>query len=85
MKNDLASFSTDLLRISRFIYDGQDNLVERFLDFCRVTYSKMNPKVGCYQNIWQELDKIQSRIGGRLQAAERALTLSRIMMMYTGE
>ena len=83
MNNLLANFSTDLLRVSYWIYYQNDSLVVRFLVFCRKTYSTLNPKIGCFPNIWEEIDKISDFKNNRLQAAERALTLSRIMLIYS--
>lgn len=81
MNKNLANFSTDLLRISYWIYQGQDLMANNFLNLCRKNYKKINPKVGCYSNIWDEIDKIGEIDKNRMQAAERALTLSRILLI----
>lgn len=80
MNNDLANFSTDLLRISFWIYHKNDTLADKFLDLCKQNYSGTKVQVGCYQNIWDEIDKIKRFKENRMQSAERALTLSRIML-----
>lgn len=80
MNSDLANFSTDLLRISYWIFHNQDSMVKNFLSFCRRNYQNINPKIGCYSNIWEEIDKISGFETNRMQAAERALTLSRIIL-----
>lgn len=82
MNNDLANFSTDLLRISYWIYYKNDSLATQFLNFCKKNYQNVNAKVGCYKNIWDEIDKISDFENDRLHASERALTLSRILLMY---
>ena len=81
MNSDLANFSTDLLRISYWIYQGQDLMAGNFLNFCRKNYKNINPKIGCYKNIWEEFDKISNFGTNRIQSSERALTLSRILLM----
>lgn len=82
MNKDLANFSTDLLRISYWIYHNEDNLAMKFLDLCRKNYSGVKTQAGCYENIWDEVKKIENIKANRMHAAERALTLSRILMMY---
>lgn len=79
MKKDLGNFSTDLFRISYWILAKNSGLVKKFLQHCYKAYSDVGPKIGCYQNIWQELKKIENLQGGRLKSAERALTASRIL------
>lgn len=83
MNKDLANFSTDLMRISYWIYHGSDKLAKKFLDTCKENYNNVGPRVGCYRNIWQEIEKVSDFGKNRLQAAERALTLSRILIMYS--
>lgn len=81
MNNDLANFSTDLLRISYWIYYKNDSLAKNFLEICRKNYGNINSKVGNYQNVWEEINKISDFENNRMQTAERALTLSRILLM----
>lgn len=83
MNRDLANFSTDLLRISYWIYHGQDLMASNFLNICKKNYRAINSKVGVYNDIWEEMDKISEFKQNRLQSAERALTLGRILMMYS--
>lgn len=83
MNQDLANFSTDLMRISYWIYNKNDKLANQFLGLCRKNYNKVNPKIGCHEDIWEEIKKIDGFENDRLHAAERALTLSRILMMYS--
>jgi len=85
MNNDLARFSTDLRRISYWIYEERFKLAQDFIDRCFKTYRNINPKVGCYKNIWSELEKIYSLRGGRKKAAERALTASQILLSRASE
>ena len=79
MKQDLLNLSTDLLRISYWIYDGRLDLANKFLSLCRKKYSKVNSRLGCYDNVWKEIDKIKKLEGGREKAAERASTASVIL------
>ena len=78
--NDLANFSSDLRRIAYWIYDKQFDLAKTMLGKTRKLYSEINPKIGCYKNIWNEIEKIEKLEGGRLKAAERASTASVILM-----
>lgn len=72
MRRDLLNFSTDLLRISNWIYFGQDQLANKFLDISKGKY--------VLEVKWQTiLEKIANREGGRIKAADRASTLSRLM------
>ena len=76
MKTDLANFSTDLRRVSYWIYEGRINLAINCLKDCRQKYHKVNSKTGGYKNIWDEVKKIESL---KDNASERALTLSIIL------
>jgi len=80
---DLANFSTDLLRVSYWIYHQNDSLAMEALDFCRKNYSGIKTRLGCYKNVWDEIKKIEEVEANRMHAAERALTLSRILIMYS--
>lgn len=82
MNKDVTNFSTDLLRISSWIYLGEDKLAKQFLDLCYRNYSRLKTKVGCYEDIWEEIKKIENRKENRYRRAERALTLSRILLMF---
>jgi hypothetical protein len=79
MANSLADFSTDLRRISYWLYDGRTKLAKESLARCKKLFAAINPKIGCFENIWDEIDLISSLKEGRKKAAERALTLSRIL------
>jgi hypothetical protein len=78
MKKDLANFSTDLRRISLWLYHQNYDLANQFLDLAPKKY-RLNSQIGCFNNIWDEIDKIKNLKGGHLKAAERALTLSSIL------
>lgn len=80
MKNSLANLSTDLRRISYWLYQGRLDLAKLFLVHCQKTYRGLNPKIGCYKNIWIELKKIADLEGGQIEASERALTTSLILL-----
>jgi len=80
---DFANFSTDLLRVSYWIYHRNDSLAMKTLDFCRKNYSGIKTQIGCYKNVWDEVKKIEAIKANRMQSSERALTLSRILMMYS--
>lgn len=81
MSQALLNFSTDLLRISGWIYDGRVELACKFLDRCKKEYAQIDPKIGCYSNLWEELERIKKLEGGCKRAAERASTVSVIMRL----
>ena len=80
MNLGLANLSTDLRRISYWLYQGQIDLAKKFLERCPKTYSDLNPRISCFENIWDELKKIENLKEGRLKEAERALTASVILL-----
>lgn len=80
MNQDLANLSTDLRRISYWLYEGRMALAQKFLNEAPKKYSQINPKIGCYDNVWQELKKIESLKKNRLKAAEKSLTASTILL-----
>lgn len=80
MNLDLANLSADLRRVSYWLCQNQVDLAKRFLKQTRSRYRNIEPKVGCYQNIWEEIERIADLGGGFLRASERALTASLILM-----
>jgi len=78
--NIKANFAADLRRIAYWIYKGQRNLAVSMLKNSRGLYKEINPKIGCYENIWDEVGKIERLEGGKDKAAERALTASVILL-----
>ena len=78
--NDLANFAADLRRISYWTYKGQKSLAVSMLKKIKELYKGINPKIGCYENIWNEVEKIENLEGGKYKAAERALTASVILL-----
>lgn len=80
MNKDLQNFSTDLLRISYWIYDGRLDLAKKMLKRCKLMYNKIEKEIGCYKNIWEEIEKIENIEGGRNAASERASTASVILL-----
>lgn len=76
----LAKLSTDLRRISYWIYEDQFELAKQFLKKAPQKYGLLERRVGCYQDIWLEIDKIAALQGGRLKTAERAMTASLIFL-----
>ena len=82
MKEDLANLSTDLRRISYWLYQNRVNLAKSFLVRCRKTYRQINPKIGHYDDIWAEVEKIDNLEGGLIKASERALTASLILLHH---
>lgn len=75
----MRNFSTDLLRISYWIYVGNNNLVKKFITLCKNKYDGVPKKIGCYRDIWEEIEKIERMDGGKYKAAERASTASVIL------
>jgi hypothetical protein len=70
---DNLNFSTDLLRISNWIYSGQDNLAEKFINICDKKYQVSNKYKYLYVMIkrWKE---------NRYRGADAATTLSRLII-----
>jgi|GEM_PF-2158054 len=80
MNTTLANLSTDLRRISYWIYNGNDKLAAKFLDDIKTRY-KIKKKIGVYNNIWLEIKKVRDYEGGKIMAADRAATLSSVILM----
>ena len=76
--NDKLNLSVDLRRVCSWILKERDDLVDKMLDRDIKLYSDKNYKVGNYR-IDEWLVMIKNRMGGREQAAERALTASVIL------
>jgi hypothetical protein len=70
--------SADLRRISYWIYNGQSGLANDMLSKLNNMYKNIDPKVGCYKNIWHEIEKIGNS-KDKDKSAEIALTLSVIL------
>jgi hypothetical protein len=79
MNSQVANFAADLRRIAYWIYSGQDDLAEKMLGKTKELYAGINPKIGCYENIWGEVDKIKS-YKSKQKSAETALTASIILL-----
>lgn len=79
MNYQLANLSTDLRRISYWVYDGRINLARKFLLKAKRKY-KINNSVGPFKDIWQEIEKIENLEGGKIVAADRASTLGSILL-----
>lgn len=80
MKKDLLNFSTDLRRISYWAYEGKDDLVKETLQRARRIY-KLPKKIGPFQNIWEEIKKIEKQEDGQYVTADRAGTVSSILLL----
>lgn len=79
MNYQLANFSTDLRRVSYWIYSGRESLAKVLLTTAKSTYT-IKTSTGPYENIWAEIDKIKYLSGGRKMAADRASTMSSILL-----
>ena len=77
--NDIKNLAVDLRRIAYWIYYRQDELANTMLGKINKMYKDVSPKIGCYENIWSEIKKMEKLEGGRYKAAERALTASVIL------
>ena len=75
----LANLSTDLRRISYWIYNGNIELGMDFLSRVKKMY-KIERSVGPFKDIWDEIEKVKSLEGGRVRAADRASTLASILL-----
>lgn len=80
MSLQTANFAADLRRISYFIYNGRIKLARQMIGNCRRKYRDVNRKIGCYEDIWEEIGKIEKLVGGKNKAAERASTASVILL-----
>lgn len=76
--NDRLNLSVDLKRVCAWLLQGSDDLVDSILVKDMKMYKDLDVKIGRV-----ELDKwlkmIKDRVGGKEQAAERALTASVIL------
>jgi len=79
MNIQLANLSTDLRRISYWIYEGKTGFVKDYIFKIKNKYQIKSP-VGPYENVWKEIDLIGSGIEDRLRSADRAGTLSSILI-----
>ena len=79
MNYQLANLSTDLRRISNWCYYGKVSLVNQVLDRTKVIYN-IDKRQGPYEDIWVEIEKIKLQEGGKMKAADRATTLSSILL-----
>ena len=79
MNYQLANLSTDLRRVSNWIYEGKSDFVKKYLSKIESKY-KIDTPVGPFENIWNEIELIKSEKGGRVQTADRAGTLSSILL-----
>ena len=80
MNTNLANLSTDLRRISYWIIEKDFKMATKFLKLSREKYSTVPKKVGCYNNIWEEIKTIEKTITDKDKAAERAMTASIILL-----
>ena len=69
--NDRRNLSADLMRIGEWLYEGENELADQFLNRNQAIAQRLK-----LSEWWQ---KIQKREGGQKRAAERALTLAVIL------
>jgi hypothetical protein len=81
--NQGKNFAVDLRRISYWLHGGQIKLARKMLSKTKIMYAELDKKIGCFENIWDEIGKINSLEDGRLKASERALTLSTIIFNHS--
>jgi len=81
MNRDMLNLASDLRRAAYWLHDGRIALSKSFLQNAQKKYTIKNTK---YLNITSELDKINSLEEGKDKAAERALTLSNILLAAFG-
>jgi hypothetical protein len=79
MNIQLANLSTDLRRISYWIYDGKDDLVSDYLSKIRDKYD-IDKSIGVYDDIWREISIIQKGTEGKYKSAEMASTLGSVLL-----
>ena len=72
-RKQALNFSTDLIRMSTWIYRGQDNLVEKFVKLCEEKY-RVPEKYGYLYEL------IKKWGDDRYRAADAASTLSRLII-----
>jgi len=79
MNYQLASLSTDLRRISNWIYAGNNDLAKNYAAVIENKYKNIK-SVGIYKNVWQEIKIITDLKDGRERSADRATTLGSILL-----
>lgn len=79
MNLQLANLSTDLRRISNWIYQGKIDLVQENITRIKSKYVDIS-EVGIYKNIWSEIEKISKNKEGNVRSADRATTLGSILL-----
>lgn len=78
MNKLFANVSADLRRISYWIYDGRDNLADKFLSLDKEMLKGRDIKIG-KSTLQKELKKITSGKEDRQKRSERALTVSLLL------
>lgn len=79
MNRTLANFSTDLRRVSNWVIGGRITLAKNLLFNAQKKYQGVE-RVGPYKNVWDEVEKIKALEGGKSVAADRASTVSSILL-----
>lgn len=79
MNVQMANLSTDLRRISNWIYEGKQDLVKDNIKRLKEKYADVS-SVGIYKNIWDEIEKIKENKEGNIRSADRATTLGSILL-----
>lgn len=74
-RSRLAALSADLWRISYWLATGSGSLAKKFIHRDIELYDSISMTLG-KRNLQEELQKVKNLEGGRLRAADRALTLS---------
>ena len=78
-KQKLLRISTDLYRISYWLYRGQDKLAYQFLRHCHQFYSHLNCPIG-KSDLKTQLNLLTNSHESRAHTAERALTTSLLLL-----
>lgn len=78
-REDYLNLSTDLRRISQWLTEGQDDMVEIFMPRLLIKFKNDDNVVG-KKAVGKWLDEINNYRRHRGEAAERALTLSSILL-----
>ena len=60
--NSYQNMSADLRRLAYWIYEGRDNLAQKMLKIVKEKYKGVPISVGCYENIWKEIEDIENII-----------------------
>jgi hypothetical protein len=79
MNYQLANLSTDLRRISNWILEGKRDFVREYITKIEDKYD-IDVPIGPYKDIWKEIKLIKLGKGGRINSADRAGTLSSILL-----